>query len=234
MTIVAVHQPNFFPWLGYFSKIRRADVFVFLNDAQYPKTGGTWLNRAKIVINGEPRWLSVPVDRAYSGTRPIDQVQFAQGNWRSNVLKTLQTSYGRAAFYQETADLLFPFIQNSEESVAAYNVRAISEIAKALHIETPLVVSSHLNITETATDRLVGITKAVGCRAYLSGGGSAGYQEEALFRQAGIELIYQNYVHPFYAQPRSQEFVPGLSIIDALMHIGISGTSKLLTTGSFV
>jgi len=61
MTVVAIHQPNFFPWLGYFDKIRRADVFILLDDAQYQKTGGSWSNRVKVLINGEGRWLDVLV-----------------------------------------------------------------------------------------------------------------------------------------------------------------------------
>ena len=77
MILVAIHQPNFFPWLGYFDKIRRADFFILLDDVQYPKTGaGSWSNRVKVMINGEGRWLTAPVDRSFHGTRKTGAPRF--------------------------------------------------------------------------------------------------------------------------------------------------------------
>ena len=74
--VVAIHQPNFFPWLGYFDKIARSDVFIFLDDVQFPKTGGVWSNRVKILIGGEARWSTAPIDRSFTGTRKICEMHF--------------------------------------------------------------------------------------------------------------------------------------------------------------
>ena len=99
--VVAIHQPNFFPWLGYFDKIRRSDVFVFLDDVQYQKTGGTWSNRVRILTNGEGRWLTAPIDRSFHGTRRVNEVRFLSGdNWRDMVLEKLHAYYSRAKYFR--------------------------------------------------------------------------------------------------------------------------------------
>jgi len=65
--VVAIHQPNFLPWLGYFDKLARADTFVLLDSVQFPKRNGTWMNRVKLLVGGEPGWITVPIVRAYHG-----------------------------------------------------------------------------------------------------------------------------------------------------------------------
>ena len=78
--IVAIHQPNFFPWLGYFDKISKADSFVFLDDIQFPKKGGSWSNRIKLFISGDVRWVTAAINRDYSGTRNINEMEFLTNN----------------------------------------------------------------------------------------------------------------------------------------------------------
>ena len=67
--LVAIHQPNFLPWLGYFDKLARADVFILLDTVQFPKKAGSWMNRARLLVGGEPSWITVPVVRSYHGLR---------------------------------------------------------------------------------------------------------------------------------------------------------------------
>ncbi|MGB4101382.1 MAG: WbqC family protein [Alphaproteobacteria bacterium] len=220
--LVAIHQPNFFPWLGYFDKIRRADCFIFLDDAQFPKTGGVWSNRVKILQQGKARWLTAPIDRAYSGVRLIHEMRFsAAEDWRAKTVKTLHAAYGRATYFAATMALISPLIDGSDNDLAAYNMRAITTLAAALGLETrTLEKSSTLDCAASGTERLIALTRAVGGDAYLCGGGAEGYQEDALFAVAGVELVYQNFRCQPYPQSGAVEFVPGLSIIDALMHGG--------------
>lgn len=227
---VAIHQPNFFPWLGFFDKIERADAFVLLDDAQFQKKGGTWINRVKILINGEGRWITAPVDRTYHGVRDIkDMVLDGSQRWRDTMLKTLETSYRRAAYFTETMVLLEGLIRNPEKAIARYNGHAIMTLAEALGLSrTKIHWASEYQVAGTGTARLIALTKALGGSVYLCGGGADGYQDDAMFAQADITLRYQNFAHPTYAQHGVMTFVAGLSIIDALMNAGVAGTRGLL------
>src|SRR3954471_2378867 len=105
--IVAIHQPNFFPWLGWFDKLARCDRFCLLDDVQFPKKGGTWINRVQLVQNGRVLWATASVKRGYSGTQTIRDTQINDAEpWRSKLLQTLRTVYGKAPFFRE----VFPFV----------------------------------------------------------------------------------------------------------------------------
>ncbi|MCG2576267.1 WbqC family protein [Dechloromonas sp. XY25] len=231
--LVAIHQPNLFPWLGYFDKIHRADVFILLDDVQYPKTGGSWSNRVKVLINGEGRWLTAPVDRSHHGTRAINEMVFCcKEDWRAKVLKTLVAAYRRAPFFENAFAVLEPLVRYPEDNVAEYNVHAIVTLAGALGLPTgSFVRSSSLPTVSTATQRLIDLTRQVGGRSYLCGGGAGGYQEDEAFAAVGLSLVYQCFVPKFYSQHGTTSFVPGLSIIDAAMNLGWHGVGSLLRGG---
>jgi hypothetical protein len=227
---VAIHQPNFFPWLGYFDKIRRADVFILIDDVQFQKTGGSWSNRVKVLINGEGRWLTAPVDRNFHGTRKVNEMVFSdKEDWRSRVLKTLVTSYKRAPYFEETYFIIEPLIRNPETNVAEYNIHAIKALASGLGYPLDsLIRASDLATNSSATERLIELTKRVGGDCYLCGGGASGYQEDGVFSAAEVELRYQCFAHPTYTQQYGREFVSGLSIVDVLMNLGFEGARRLL------
>lgn len=221
-SVVAIHQPNFFPWLGYFDKIATADVFVLLDDVQFPKTGGTWCNRVKIGHDGQPVWLTAPVDRSYSGVRAINEMQYSTAlDWRLSLRNKIAQAYARAPFYLETMHVLDPLLSQQANNVAEYNTRLVGTIAEHLGLcSSKIVLSSTLDVGAASTQRLVDICRALGGSTYLSGGGAQGYQDPAVFDAAGISLRFQNFVHPRYPQEGAAEFVPGLSIMDALMNRG--------------
>ena len=88
--VVAIHQPNFFPWIGYFEKMARADSFIFMDNVQFPKKGGAWCNRVKLLIGGEARWVTASIDRNFSKTREIREMNFLSDNpWRQKIVKSL-------------------------------------------------------------------------------------------------------------------------------------------------
>jgi hypothetical protein len=228
--VVAIHQPNFFPWLGYFDKIARCDVFILMDNAQFSKTGGNWVNRVQLLVNGELAWVTVPIVRAYHGTRQICEMKINNTTpWRDKVLNTLKTNYARAAFFNDVFPLLSDLLSNPTESLADLNVTIIRVLVERLRLNpSQLVLGSTLNVAGSATDLLIAMVKAVGGDAYLCGGGAAEYQEDKKFSQAGIELIYQNFKHPVYTQRGIRDFVAGLSIMDSLMDCGFEGSRHLL------
>jgi hypothetical protein len=229
--IVSIHQPNFFPWIGYFNKIFRADIFVLLDDVQLPRKGaGSWVNRAKILVKGEEAWITVPIVRKHHSLQLIkDTAIFNATRWRRKIIKTIDFNYRRSQYYNEFRDSLIELINYPSNNISTYNYHNILSISKSLGVdERKFVLSSNLNVTGKATQLLVNITKAVGGDAYMCGGGADGYQQDDLFEKEGIQLIYQHFDHPEYQQVKAISFIPGLSIIDALMNSGINGTKKML------
>jgi hypothetical protein len=233
MLTVAIHQPNFLPWLGYFDKIARAGTFVLLDSVQFPKKGGTWTNRVRILVNGEATWLTVPIDRAYHGTRSIREMRLRDddGRWRETALKTLRSAYGRAPCFEAVFPELERLLRDPADELAGYNERAIRRLCELLGLETPLVRASELEADGASTDLLVELVRAARGDAYLAGGGAEGYQEDEKFAAAGIELVRQDFVPPHYEQGGG-EHVAGLSVVDALMHVGFDGVGRLLQRAS--
>jgi len=228
---VAIHQPNFFPWLGYFDKIARADVFVMLDDVQFEKSGsGTWSNRVKLMVAKQPAWVTMPVRRDFAGVRPVNEMTIDdQQPWRAKLVKTLKANYARAPHFAELMPFVEQLVNTNSSSVADYNITVVTAIRDALGLSgRPFVRSSELGVASRATDRLIDIVKAVGGTTYLAGGGAGGYQLDEQFAARGVALRYQGFQHPVYAQAGGGEFVPGLSCLDALFHCGLSGTADLL------
>lgn len=231
--VVAIHQPNFFPWLGFFDKLARSDVFILMDNVQYPKKGGGWGNRVQLIINGQAAWVTMPVVRSYHGTRLIRDMQINDSTpWREKLLKAIQTNYARSPFFDQIFPLFENLVDNPTNNLANYNEAAIRATATALGLDaSKLVLGSTLDVAGEATDLLISVTRAVGGTGYLCGGGADNYQENNKFVQARIGLIYQRFQHPVYPQINTSAFVPGLSILDALMNCGINGTRSLILKG---
>lgn len=230
MKVVAIHQPNFFPWLGYFDKIARADIFVFLDHVQFPKKGGVWTNRVKLLKGGSPSWSTATINRQYHGTRKINEMTFLQGNpWREKILKSLEHEYKKHPFFSEVVRVIRPLLLNPENRIADYNIQAITELAKAVGLNTEkLKRSSQYSVDGASNEMLCTLTRTVGGDVYLCGGGAEGYQENEKFAAQGIEVQYQNFAHPMYPQKSQASFTPGLSIIDILMNQGFEWVKSWL------
>ncbi len=227
--IVAIHQPNFFPWLGFFDKICCSDVFVLMDNVQFPKKGGTWTNRVRVKIADKAAWITMPVKRDYHGVRAINQMEINDSSpWRRKLLTTIEVNYSKAPFFSEGMSFLEPLLNFQTLSVSDFNIHAIRAFASMAGWEKKLVLGSSLNAHGSATELLIEMTKAVGGSAYLCGGGADGYQIDGMFKDSGLDLIYQNFVHPTYSQYGTTEFIPGLSIVDVLVNLGLDGCKSLL------
>ena len=217
--VVGIHQPNFFPWLSYFGKIRRSDAFIFLDDVDYPRSGhgmGTWSNRVKINIQGKASWIGMPVER-FSGKCAIKDVRIADDlRWRDKMVKTIQANYARARNFKKAMAVLEPLIFNPTNNVADFNITAIARLCEVLRIEANTVRQSEFLCEGEATERLINITRHFGGTTYLSGDGAGEYQDEARFKENGIELIFMDFKPEVYGD--EAKFIPCLSVIDYLMH----------------
>jgi hypothetical protein len=217
--VCAIHQPNFFPWLGYFDKIRRADVFVFLDEVVYNKSGsgmGCWTNRVNITIQGRAQWFGCPVRRE-PGTQLIRDVRIDDSqSWRRKLRRTLEVNYRRSPGFERAMAIVAPLLECPTDVLADFNINAVTRIAEALGLACAYRRQSELQADGKATELLINLTKAAGASCYLAGGGAAGYQQDDLFPEHGVTLLYNRFEPRPYGDPR--RFIPGLSVIDYLMN----------------
>ena len=226
--IVANHQPNYFPWLGYFNKIYKSDTFVFLDDVQYPRTSsGNVVNRCKILCNGEAKWLTCSINKP-SSLAKISQLQIKDGIKSKNFEK-LKQYYKKSPFFKEVIDFLEELMLFEDKNLSAYNINAIKKICQKLGIDREFILQSSLNTQMAKEDLMIEITKKVGGTIYLSGNGARAYQKEENFKKQDLELIYQEFKPKEYPQIGAKDFVAGLSIIDTLFNVGFAGTKELIT-----
>ena len=228
--IVSIHQPNFLPWLGFFAKLEAADQFVLLDNAQFQKTGGGWVNRVQIQVGGRASWLTVPIKRP-PGVQLIREIEIQDApRWSKKALRTLEQSYGRHPFFEQVFPLVESTLEHPSSDLAERNCHFILALAQKLEIDTSrLVLESNMPSSDlVATQRLVHMTRSLQGTMYLSGDGSAGYLDESLFHSGGIELAYMQFECVPYPQIGATGFLPGLSVLDPLFNLGFEGTTRLI------
>lgn len=221
---VAVHQPNYIPWLGYFAKLANADVFIFLDDVQLPQ-GRSYVHRAKIHSPAGGTWLSAPIRRE---ERPlIRDVRFAEDDWRRRHQATLFHTYRKAPFFNPVMRLVEEIYACDAPDLAGFNRHAVIRLAEFLGLSCRYELSSSFQVASCSDERLIELVKAVGGDTYISGAGGQNYQSPKKFEEAGIELSVREYKpRPYWQGPG--EFLSGLSVLDALFQLG-PGTADHLT-----
>lgn len=224
--IVGMHQPNFFPWMGFFDKIVKSEIFVFMDTVQYPK--GSWTNRVKIINQNQAKWLTCPVTNVTNNSLIKDIIIADKQHWEKKIIRTIKHNYIKCPFFDEIFEIICSMIFRDDYNLSSYNIANILEVCNLLNIGGKFILQSSLNTSNKSTDLLIEITKKVGATAYLYGGGCSEYQEDYKFRESNIEIIPQNYIHKYYKQFNLDAFVPGLSIIDVLFNCGIDGTKEII------
>jgi hypothetical protein len=224
---IAIHQPNYLPWLGYFRKIAIADVFVFFDDVQFEKGGFT--NRVGLRVGEQAKWLTQPVVKHGILNSTIADLQFASsGKWSESHLKIIEQYYQNRPFYSELQRLVATIFAESSGGVADFNIRAINLIVEALGIETKLIRATNLNYVReaTASEKLASICKVLNGKTYYSGNGGRNYNNLEIFDMYGITVAYDNW-HPIEYQ-QGGNYIPGLSVIDAIANVGLKKTASFL------
>ena len=223
---LAIHQPQYLPWLGYLDKLDRADVFVLLDTVQFKKN--EWQNRNRIRTAQGWQYLTVPVLHEFPQRMDLVRIN-NQTDWRRKHAQTLETHYGKAPYYGRYAQVFRDLLACDWERLSLLNEAALSALAGAFGITTPIVKASQFAAREERTGRLVDLCKALGADCYLAGAGGRGYMNIAEFEAAGIAVEFQDFVSPEYAQVY-RPFIAGLSAVDLLFNCGRHGIARLRDT----
>lgn len=231
--ILAVHQPQYLPWLGYFDKIARSDSFVFLDNVDYK--GREYQNRNRIRTKKGWIWLTVPVVSKGLGRQKIRDIKIDNSfPWQRKHLNSIRSWYGNSEYFNEYFPAFKDLYARSWERLADLNLKIIYYMLEKLSIEKTLHLESSLDIRGTKTDRIIEICKKLNADTYLSGSGGRAYLEEDKIARAGLKLIYQDFVHPVYEQQfvsDKNDFIPYMSIADLLFNEG-PHSREILSGGS--
>lgn len=218
MDRVAIIQPNYLPWKGYFDILRRVDALVVYDDVQYTKRD--WRNRNRIKLpNGELKWLSVPViaDR-HDLIR--DVVIDRNQNWVESHCGLIRHAYARAPHFDRYFPELEAILNGGHERLLDLDLELTRRICAWLGISTPFISAAELNAQGTKDDRLLDILTALDARAYVSGPSARDYIKPQKFEKAGIELVFYDYPnYPVYPQ-LGESFIHEVSVIDLLFCVG--------------
>jgi len=229
--VVGVHQPNFMPWLGYFYKIWQSDIFIFLDDVQYPRTTGTYLNRVNFLMNAESASLILPVKKIKGKYWNINETNISDDiKNKQKIIKRLQRNYAKSKYFKKHKNFIFDLIEFESDNLSEYNMHFIKSILLELNINTKIIKSSEFNLSSTSTQRLVDLIELVNGNVYLSGKGGDNYQDKQLYKNANIQLQYNQLPTFEYSQPKVKEFINGLSIIDAIFNVGFENLQSQLFT----
>lgn len=228
MKIIAIHQPQYLPWLGYIDKLDRSDVFCFLDTVQYKKN--EYQNRNRIKTDKGWQWLTVPV--MYRYPQKIREVEInPRAGWARKHVQALETHYRKAPCYDLYIDKFKALYQKDWRSLADINVACIRLLLELLGLSKKTVLASELPVTtEHPTFRLVEICRLLGGDTYLSGKDGAKYMDLDLFRKHGIRLCFQDFHHPVYPQLYGT-FEPYMSVADLLFNCGPDSLSILREAG---
>lgn len=221
--IVAVHQPNYLPHLGFFRKIDQADIFVIYDTAQYTKN--SFINRNRIRTKDGWMWLTVPVKK--EGVLIIEKEVDNTHNWRAKHWKAISANYNRAKYFNEYCSFFEDAYSKEWRKLAKLNEFLIKYLLQELDIHVKVVKASELDLKEQdPTEKLIEMTKKVKGDVYLSGTGGKSYLDEKLFTD-----IKLSYFKKFESKPYKQVFggfVNNLSVIDYLFNCGKPASGKVI------
>ncbi|RFC47013.1 MAG: WbqC-like protein family protein [Verrucomicrobia bacterium] len=223
--IVAIHQPQYLPWLPYFDKVDACDCFVYLDNVQFQKNGVQ--NRNQIKTPQGPAWLTVPLRASLNLN--IRDTPIAAETWRKKHIRSIELFYARAPFLNLFADGLRPILDRDWTFLADLNIAVTDWMCNQLGIVSRRIRASDLHSHGAKDDLVIGICETLGATVYLSGRGAEAYQDPAKFARHGIELRYQDYKSQPYPQCfPALNFVPNLSALDLILNSGPEARSILL------
>lgn len=221
---VAIMQPTYFPWAGYFNLISNVSTFIFLDDVQFSKS--SWQSRNRICNFGMVQWISQPIE--HCGLQNINEVRIrTAAKWPKKHVNQLQAVYGKAPYYGELKPIIAFLSEIEMGSLASVNIMLIKEISRLLDLECQFKRSSDLDTSTERSQRLLELIKGCGGVSYLSPEGSREYLEnDAVLQMEGIEVAYQEFIPEKYTQYRCDEWHSHLSIIDVIANIGLEDAKK--------
>lgn len=224
--IIGILQPSYLPWIGFIEQIIKSDVFILYDDVQFEK--GSWRNRNRIKTIQGIQWVTVPVLTKGSGFQLIKDVKINNNiKWQNKHIKSIIQNYSKSPFFDDFSDQLFFIINRYHKYLLDLNWELINWIIDKLNINTPIYFSSSFDIDGERNNRLIKIIKHLDGTQFYEGASGKNYIDINEFYMNGIQICFQNYIHPVYRQLYGP-FISHLSIIDLLFNCGPDSRSIII------
>jgi hypothetical protein len=224
---LAIMQPYFFPYVGYFQLIGAVDKFVFYDDVNFIKNG--WINRNRLYLAGDVRYITVPLSGA-SPFEKINQVAVLPGDgWRQKMLESVRHSYSKAPHFEVVNELLSSVVLANEHRIGELAKKSVIAVCDYLGLQTEFVMTSvdYANESLSGTERVLDICAREGARDYINLPGGRALYDDGVFRNRGLALHFiQPRLTPY--KQFSPEFEAGLSMLDVLMFNSSDAVASML------
>ena len=231
--LVAGHQPNYLPYLGFFHKLARVDRFMIVDLAQFVKRGEFgWIHRNKLRTPNGWQWLSLPVKTSGKRTQSCAEAELENHlNWRRKHWAAIEFNYRNAPHFAEYRDRFKAVYEREWTHLVPLSVELIRLIAGCFGIATPIELASAHGVTGEAGGLLTAICKHYGASRYLSGVHGRDYLNMDEMKAAGVTVEFQEFAHPIYTQCHRGAFEPYMSALDLIFNAGPRARDVLLGGG---
>jgi WbqC-like protein len=229
--LVAIHQPHYVPWLGYLDRMMKADLFIILDHVQFERRN--YQNRTMMRLEGEERWLTVPVVQVSQKEliidKRVDNTETGTRAWGPTHFKTLKYAYRKAPYFEMYEKRLSDILHASWDKLVDLDLAMLDFLREGFQITTALKRSSEMRAEGAKSELLMNLCVEIGPgTTFLGGiGGSRKYLDVEAFRQAGVGVQWQEFKHPVYQQCGEAPFTPGLMSLDFLFNCGPEAAEKL-------
>lgn len=213
---IAIMQPYFFPYIGYFQLINSVDFFVVYDDVNFIKRG--WINRNNILVNNSSFLFCIPLQNS-SQNKLINEISIIELNkWKLDFLKTIIINYKKSPFFEQVYPLIEKIVKNEESNLSRFIVFSLKEINNYLSIKTDILISSEIekNNILKGQDKIIEICKKLGATNYINPNGGIDLYDKEIFNNNNIILNFIQSKNVNYCQFEN-DFLPWLSIIDVMM-----------------
>ena len=230
MNRLAVMQPYFFPYPGYFQLIQSSDVFVFLDDVHYINRG--WINRNRILINGAASYLTIPCKKTSQNKRIHTIEHNLDDPIRNKLLRKIQNAYSKAPFFDNVFPVINDVIFSDGTYISDLAIESVIKTCNYLGIETRFLKSSDMNLPAAmrGSERILEICRREQAATYYNLPGGRELYDEKRFKEHGISLHFIRTDNTTYSQ-FSAPFVPHLSVIDLMMFTSADDITDKLRDG---
>jgi hypothetical protein len=226
--IVSIHQPQYLPWLGVIDKIARSDLFILLDTVQFSRHG--FQHRTLYSTERGQAYLSLAVrSKNHIGShQTIAATKLANPGITRKHSRTLKQRYGRCRGWEKFGPAVQALLERDWDNMSELNEATLELTLAAFGIGTKLVRASALKAGGQKTDLVVALAAEVGARRYLSGRGAQAYLDCTKFTAEGIDVVYQDFVHPQYTQSHGGPFVPGCFALEWMLEEADEARAKFV------